>query len=262
MGVATGEPRLPRRMVRVMRVVLAAAAAALVAAAAASAHPGPVGPASSAVERLAWTGRPVFCGGPRKRLFALTIDDGPGPWTEGLLAVLRRKHAPATFFLVGNRVPRWQSSALAEAAYGAVGNHTWSHPRLNGLRPRRVEQELLWTQEELWKRLRVRSLLFRPPYGRAAGKTARVVHSLGLLDVRWNVDPGDSLPGARPARVARAAAAALKPGAIVILHDSHPWTAKVVRAVLAAAKRKHLRPVTVPELLRRDPPDPSRSCYA
>jgi len=54
----------------------------------------------------------------------------------------------------------------------------------------------------------------------------------------------------------------LKPGAIVLMHDAHPWTAKVVRTVLAAARRKHLRPVTVPQLLELDPPVPGRSCYA
>jgi peptidoglycan/xylan/chitin deacetylase (PgdA/CDA1 family) len=108
----------------------------------------------------------------------------------------------------------------------------------------------------------VRTQLFRPPYERANARVARVVHALDLLDVRWNIDPGDSRLGARPGPVARAVVRDLKPGAIVLLHDSHPWTAAVVRTVLAAAKRKHLRPVTVPELLERDPPLAGRSCYA
>lgn len=245
-----------------MRLALAAVAAAFLAAGAASAHPGPLGPPPTALDRLVRAGKPVFCGGPRKRLFALTFDDGPGPWTEGLLALLRRRHAPATFFLVGNRIPRWQSSARAEAAYGVVGNHTWSHPQLSRLTPRRARAELVWTQQELWRRLGVRSRLFRPPYDRIGTRATRMLHALHLLDVRWNVDPGDSLPGARPGRVTRAAVAGLKPGAIVILHETHPWTVRVVRAILDAAAKRHLRPVTVPELLERDPPDPSRSCYS
>ena len=36
---------------------------------------------------------------------ALTFDDGPDPtWTPRILAVLRRHHAHATFFMVGSRV--------------------------------------------------------------------------------------------------------------------------------------------------------------
>jgi peptidoglycan/xylan/chitin deacetylase (PgdA/CDA1 family) len=54
----------------------------------------------------------------------------------------------------------------------------------------------------------------------------------------------------------------LKPGAIVLMHDTHPWTGMVVRRVLVAARHKHLRPVTVPELLTVDPPTPEQNCYA
>jgi peptidoglycan-N-acetylglucosamine deacetylase len=248
-----------------MRHVALAVALFAVAAAgarAAEAHPGPAGQAPSALERLIWAGRPVYCGGRHKRVFALTFDDGPGPWTESLLTVLRRSHAPATFFLVGDRVPLWRSSALAEAAYGAVGNHTWSHPQLTALPATRIEQELVWTQQELRSRLHVDAQLFRPPYERANAKVERAVHALGLLDVRWNVDSLDSRRGARPGPVAGEIVRHLKPGAIVLIHDTHPWTPAVVLRVLAAAQRKHLRPVTIPRLLAVDPPTRRESCYA
>lgn len=243
-------------------LILAAAGAAGACVGAARAHPGPAGERTTRLDRMAWAGTPLYCGGPGKRVFALTFDDGPGPWTEGLVAVLRRRRAPATFFLVGNRVPLWLSAARAEAAFGAVGNHTWSHPQLPRLRPRRLRTELLWTQDELSRRLGVRARLFRPPYEEADRRVDRLVRSLGLLDVRWNVDPGDARRDARPGPVARRVVRALRPGAIVLLHDAHPWTARVVRVVLAAARRRHLRPVTVPELVEHDPPLPGRSCYA
>ena len=104
--------------------------------------------------------------------------------------------------------------------------------------------------------------LFRPPYDRVNARVERIAQSLGLLDVRWNVDSGDSRRGARPGPVAREVVRSLKPGAIVLLHDAHPWTAKVVRRVLAAALRRHLRPLTVPQLLETDPPTPGENCYA
>jgi peptidoglycan/xylan/chitin deacetylase (PgdA/CDA1 family) len=248
-----------------MRVaVLAAVAAAVLALAttAAHAHPGPAGQPPTELDRLVWAGQPVYCGGAGKRVFALTFDDGPSPWTELLVTALRRGHAPATFFLVGNRIPLWETSALAEAAYGAVGDHTWSHPELTLLGARKVRQQLVWTQAELERRLGVQTQLFRPPYEYSNATIERVVHSLGLLDVRWNVDSLDSRVGARPGPVAREIVRNLKPGAIVLMHDTHPWTAKVVRTVLAAAHRKHLWPVTVPRLLEVDPPTPHENCYA
>ena len=52
----------------------------------------------------------------------------------------------------------------------------------------------------------------------------------------------------------RAVVGQLRPGAIVLLHDLHPWTPAVARAVLHAARRKRLRAVSVSELLERQPP--------
>lgn len=247
---------------RAAPLAVALLAAAALCPPAAEAHPGPLGQAPTRLDRLVWAGRPISCGGRGKRLFALTFDDGPGPWTEALVATLRRRHAPATFFLVGNRVRLWESAALAEAASGAIGNHTWSHPQLTRLSARRVREQLVWTQQALRRLVRAQTQLVRLPYERSSARVERIVRALGLLDVRWNVDSGDARRGARPAAVAREIVRNLKPGAIVLLHDTHPWTAKVVRIVLAAARRRHLRPVTVPELLEADPPRPHENCYA
>jgi peptidoglycan/xylan/chitin deacetylase (PgdA/CDA1 family) len=257
-------------MRRLAATALGAALLALAPVSGAGAHPGPGWPSAAptttrttlTVQRLIDAGRPVYCGGQRKRLFALTFDDGPGPWTETLLRALRRGHAPATFFLIGNRIPLWQRAAAAEAAYGAVGDHTWTHPDLLGLTTPEIRRQLLWTRDAIRRRTGAPVELFRPPYEAAGARVAAIVRSLGLLDVRWNVDSGDSLPGASPGRVAREIVRNLAPGAIVLMHDTHPWTAEVVRQVLAAARRRHLWPVTVPELLTVDPPTPGENCYA
>src|SRR6266516_5034809 len=82
------------------------------------------------ITRLAGLGVPVFCGAPRGNELALTFDDGPGLYTAKVLAILRRFHAQATFFLVGNRIRFWPRLPAAEARLGSVGDHTWSHADL------------------------------------------------------------------------------------------------------------------------------------
>jgi peptidoglycan-N-acetylglucosamine deacetylase len=259
--VATAAPR--RYNVRMRVAVLAVLAVAFgLAASSAQGRRGPSLPPPTAIDRLVAAGHPVFCGGAGKHLFALTFDDGPSPWTEQLVTALRRGHAPATFFLVGNRIPLWTSGAQAAAAEGAIGDHTWSHAALPRLGKLRIHEQLAWTLFEIRTRLVTTTQLFRPPYDRSDAKVERVAASLGLLDVRWNVDSGDSRVGARPRAVAREVVQNLKPGAIVLMHDTHPWTALVVRRVLRAARHRHLRPVTVPELLTADPPTPEQNCYA
>ena len=243
-------------------VALGTVLAALALAPGAFARHGPQGQPPTELDRLVWAGAPVLCGGPHKRVFALTFDDGPGPWTRTLLAALRRGHAPGTFFLVGNRIGLWPAAVAAEARAGALGDHTWSHAHLTTLKPAQVLRQLEWTQATVLVRTETEVRLFRPPYDQIDARVRRVVRSLGLLDVRWNVDSGDSRWGARPAQVTRTILRNLKPGAIVLLHDAHPWTGKVVRSVLAAARRRHLWPVTVPRLLEVDPPDPAYNCYS
>jgi peptidoglycan-N-acetylglucosamine deacetylase len=209
-----------------------------------------------AVERLAALRLPVFCGGGRLPDVALTFDDGPSPYTLPLLRLLRRSHASATFFVVGDRLADWPEAAPLEARLGAVGDHTWSHPRLPQLRYDAAAWEITAGRRASETASGRDVLLFRPPYGLTTPRLDRLVGRLGMLDVRWSVDSGDATRGATPAAVVRTVRAGLRPGAIVLLHDFHPWTPAVVRRILRIAHRRGLRAVTVPELLKRQPPSP------
>jgi peptidoglycan/xylan/chitin deacetylase (PgdA/CDA1 family) len=206
------------------------------------------------VARLIQQANPIYCGGTHGHNVALTFDDGPSPYTLRLTRVLRRLHAPATFFDVGSRIRYWPAAVRAQARVGELGNHTWSHPRLDALSLFDARRELDWTQRTIGRSVDAVPRLFRPPYERATSEIDLLARSLGLLDVRWSADSGDSRPGRRPATVVRAAIAGLRPGAIILFHDPHPSTPAVAVAVIRAARRKGLRPVTVSDLLAREPP--------
>ena len=206
------------------------------------------------VERLAALRLPVFCGRGRLPDVALTFDDGPGPYTSSLLRLLQRSGAGATFFLVGDRLADWPDAAESEAQLGSVGDHTWSHPRLPRLRYDAAAWEIMAARRAIEVASRHVVLLFRPPYGLATPRLDRLVGRLGMLDVRWSVDAGDSLPGANARAVVRSVEATVAPGSIVLLHDIHPWTLIAVRRLLPWFQRHQLSLVSVPELLRLDPP--------
>ena len=206
------------------------------------------------VQQLVQSARPVYCAAARGRSFALTFDDGPSPYTTQIVRVLRRFHARATFFDVGSRISLWPAGARASATIGEIGNHTWSHPRLPGLSAVDTRHELVWTQQAVGRALGTTPRLFRPPYAEADAADDVLARKLDLLDVRWNVDSGDSRFGATPQSVRKAAIAGLRPGSIILLHDPHPTTPAIARAVLRAAARKKLDAVTVSTLLARQPP--------
>jgi len=220
--------------------------------AAAAAMPSPA--SLPTVPRLIQTAQPVYCAGTHGRSFALTFDDGPSPYTLRLVRVIRDEHARATFFDVGNRVGTWEAGARASARVGELGNHTWSHANLRSLNRRDAWRELEWTQRALGPIVGAVPRLFRPPYAEARRVDDLIGRELGLLDVRWSIDGGDSLVGATPGKTIREVVRRLRPGAIVLLHDLHPWTPEVAHAVLRAARKKRLRAVTVSQLLARQPP--------
>lgn len=213
-----------------------------------------------AVTRAAALAEPVYCGGGRSNAVALTFDDGPGPLTGELLRLLREAGAHATFFLVGNRLAEWPRLAHAEAELGAVGNHSWSHQRLTEI-PRWVAWlEVARTQASMQEQLGWRPRLFRAPYEQHNAQTDAVARSQGLLQVFWSVVSGDDRPGATARSVARNVVAGLRPGAIVLFHDIHPWALQAMPEILRAIRLRGLRAVSVPELLALDPPAAGQHC--
>ena len=211
--------------------------------------------ARSKLEALARDRTPLYCGGRHGRYVALTFDDGPSSYTPRVLRLLRRAHARATFFVIGSRAAERPGLVRAESLLGAVGNHTWTHPRLVTLARRDVIRQLLLTQAAIVRATGgMRPVLFRPPYGVGTPAETAAVHALRLVDVRWSLDSLDSRPGATAGAVAREVVAGLRPGAIVLLHDIHPWTIAALPRILRALRRRGLMPVTIPELVALDPP--------
>jgi peptidoglycan/xylan/chitin deacetylase (PgdA/CDA1 family) len=203
-----------------------------------------------AITRLAGLGVPVFCGAATGSDVALTFDDGPGPYTAQVLAILRRFHAQATFFLVGNRIRFWPRLPAAEAAIGAVGDHTWSHADLTRMPRHAATREIERPLVAIGGRVR----LFRTPYGRNPHWLGRYLAARSMLEIRWSVDSDDYVRHATGDSIVRRVGPALRPGAIVLLHEIHPATVRALPRLLRLIRARHLRAVSVPELLRRDPP--------
>ena len=67
---------------------------------------------------------------------ALTFDDGPSPYTDRLLQILKDNDAKATFFLIGNKVAANPAGAKRIADAGMeIGSHTWEHPNMTTIPP-------------------------------------------------------------------------------------------------------------------------------
>jgi peptidoglycan/xylan/chitin deacetylase (PgdA/CDA1 family) len=178
---------------------------------------------------------------------SLTFDDGPHPeTTPALLAALG--DAPATFFLQGAHAFEHPDLVRAIAAAGhAIGNHTWTHPRLPGLAVPARHREIRHTQDLLADLTGTRPALFRPPYGDTNGEVAAAIAVHGLTEVLWTVDTRD-WAGATAEEITEAAAA-VEPGGIILMHDGgYAATVEAVPRILAALTTRNLTPARLGRL--------------
>ena len=185
---------------------------------------------------------------------ALTFDDGPHPeFTVALLRILRQFGVKATFFMVGEVAARYPEVVRMVAEDGhVIGNHSHSHrafPELDR-EGRRTELELcartLYPYE---------NKLFRPPFGRENLASHRDAVNLGYRVIGWNLSVDDWRQHSAD-RLAERLMQGLRPGSIVLLHDSRvddpassrAQTLKAVEDVLGRTSGKFSF-LTVPELL-------------
>jgi peptidoglycan/xylan/chitin deacetylase (PgdA/CDA1 family) len=208
---------------------------------------------SAQVRALIALGKPIFCAAQRGNEVALTFDDGPGPYTRLMLAKLRKHHVRATFFDVGRNIALLPRAIRQEREAGGVGDHTFTHPLLTALPPARAQAEILRTRAALESVGAGRVFLFRPPYGGHNATIDQIVRAHGMLEVMWTVDSADSL-GAEWAQIERNVIAGLRGGAIILMHENHGQTIRAMLGIFAALARKHLRTVSVAQLLSDDPP--------
>jgi peptidoglycan/xylan/chitin deacetylase (PgdA/CDA1 family) len=201
-------------------------------------------------------------GGDRGRDIALTFDDGPGPYTPALLDVLERLHVHATFFEIGEMLRYFSASTQRELRDGdVIGDHTQTHPEMATLSAHAQHEELFEQMLHIELLGGPRPILFRPPYGSYDATTMRQLRALHLLMVLWSVDTDDYLQPGVSVIVQRALAGA-HPGAIILMHDAGGTRTQTIAALPIIVQKLRARGfhlVTVPELLRDDPPPPGQA---
>lgn len=153
-------------------------------------------------------------------LLHLTFDDGPQPgWTERLLDALALAGARATFFVLGRRVaaaPQLVQRAVAQGH--EIGLHGDHHLRHSEHGPDAIEADARRALRRL-ERLGVLPARWRAPWGIETAATHTVAARLGLELTGWTVDSHDWRGDGAAEMLERCGAAALVPGAVVLLHD-------------------------------------------
>lgn len=192
----------------------------------------------------------VNCGPAEGNRIALTFDDGPTPGvTDRILDELRRRNIHATFFMIGERVAAAPDLARRVVAEGhEVGNHSFTHPKLNALPDIQVDLEIQKTQDIIHEILDYRPICFRPPYLAFRKDQAPISHGKGLKIICGDVNSKDWAQPGEEAIVTNIRSAT-KAGSIIICHDMHAQTANCVGQILDELRHRDFIFVTCSELV-------------
>jgi peptidoglycan/xylan/chitin deacetylase (PgdA/CDA1 family) len=184
---------------------------------------------------------------------ALTFDDGPTPGvTELILDELARRHARATFFMIGEKAAASPDLVRRVAAEGhEIGNHTYTHVKLTQLPDAGVAAELARTQETIRQITGHAPRLLRPPFGELRKNQSPLVRNAGLQVALWSIDSRDWSHPATSESVSHVIKY-LQSGAIILFHDLTPATGHVIPSLMDAVDEKGLSPMTVSNLLNLD----------
>ena len=170
---------------------------------------------------------------------ALTFDDGPdGRWTSAILDTLKSRHAPATFFVIGQNVEAHIPLVRREWDEGhEIGNHTFTHPNLFFTNILQTKLQLDATERLLEAVLGRRTAFFRPPYFGDADPTTDNelipignANDRGYLTVGLHIDSEDwRSPGVD--EIIDTTLAQRDRGSVVLLHDGGGERSQTVAAL-------------------------------
>lgn len=187
--------------------------------------------------------------------WALTFDDGPSPFTNSLLQLLKTANVPATFFVLGVQLEQAELAKATKAAFDAghqIASHTYDHSDLNTLTAAQIQDQMTRTETLLKTITGATPNYMRPPFGNCGATCAATMKQLGYVVTQWNVDSNDwrfvgtpDEPKAFDAFATALGAADVKTtGHVSLQHDIHKFSVDMVPKIISAIKAKGLTFVT------------------
>jgi polysaccharide deacetylase family sporulation protein PdaB len=196
-------------------------------------------------------------GNDKKKLIALTFDDGPdSKYTSQILDILAENNVKATFFLVGLQVAKYPEVAKRIVDEGhTIGNHSWSHSDLSKLPAKARDKEIDKTQQAILDATGVMPQLMRAPYGAISDSVLKSIHEQDMKHVYWTIDTRD-WAGTSVADMHKNVLKNTHSGAIILMHSfggrkhALEHTVKLLPTIITELREKGYEFVTVDEMIK------------
>lgn len=196
----------------------------------------------------------VICRGNTSfKKIAITFDDGPaGKYTPDILALLEHHAVQAAFFLIGKRIKGNEHLVKAIHENGhLIGNHSFSHHFFfDFFSSKRMFADIHSTGVLLQEEIGLRPKFFRPPYGVTTPPMKRALEKGDYIPVGWNIRSMDTMIRDE-SKLYHKVTKALKPGAILLFHDTCKTTVSILPQVIEYAKKQGYEFVRLDELINK-----------
>lgn len=202
-----------------------------------------------------------------EKIVAITFDDGPScDYTPLILDILKEYNVPAAFFLVGSQVEKYPEIALRIVEEGhEVGNHTFDHVHVPTTPATELAAQIMRTNMEILMATGEYPHYIRPPRGFYDARFRRLAELMGQEIVLWTLSSQDWRPGMTPDRIASRVLSLVKPGQIILFHDSGALlknegasrlaTVQALPIIIHGLLEKGFEIVSLEELLKQGVPE-------
>ena len=190
---------------------------------------------------------------PNSFMVALTFDDGPCENTEKILDILEYHGVLATFCVLGSRIRHNEDILMRafNAGHEIVG-HSWDHSRFTVLSRDDIKNQIVTTNDEIYRATGVMPRFHRPPYGAMNANVICVTEELDMAILMWSIDPRDWAHGATAQGIYDHIMERLFDGSILLFHDVHDVTVLAIEKIVPSLIERGYQLVTVSEMFGFD----------
>jgi peptidoglycan-N-acetylglucosamine deacetylase len=181
----------------------------------------------------------------------ITFDDGPDERvTPEILSILEKYNIKAAFFCIGEKIQKHPELFKKIVERGHItGNHSYRHSFwFDFYSSRRMEEEILRTDELIIRITGKKPTFFRHPYGVTNPMLKKALQRTEHRPVSWSLRSNDTVKS--PEKVLFSINQKLKNGDIVLFHDSIPETPGLVEQFIIDTKNRGMEFVGLEELLK------------
>jgi peptidoglycan/xylan/chitin deacetylase (PgdA/CDA1 family) len=187
---------------------------------------------------------------------ALSFDDGPAASTRYILDILKDNEAEAAFFLIGKKITGNEDLIKRMVQEGhIIGNHSFSHhPFFDLFGSGKMLNDMIEMNQLVKNITSLSPKFFRPPYGVTNPNLKKAVLSGGFISIGWSIRSYDTVIKNRH-HLLNKILSALKPGAILLLHDTSETTVAILPELLKAIRQKGFQIVRLDKMVNLNPYD-------